>query len=240
MIKYFFNNTLLEVMDNKSHNNNILKGYNMLFYFAGSMIMHEPSEECIADFWKKGILKKLPVSSLNPNFVKAASQLRDSFDDKTEFGKLLHEDYLRLFAIQVPALAPAYESKYRMRPTGSNGLKTPSVTEFYNSYGWVSKFRGKIDDDHLGIELLFLTILIDKYLTMDDEVCLREMRKEIHRFITYHILSWVPEWNKKIQAHAHTLSFKGIGNLILACTQDISGLFSQESSSSVSTDYSKN
>ena len=74
--------------------------------------MHEPSEECIADFWEKGILKNLPVSSSNPNFVKAASQLRESFADKANFGKLLHEDYIRLFARQVPALAPAYESLY--------------------------------------------------------------------------------------------------------------------------------
>ena len=51
----------------------------MLFYFAGSMIMHEPSEECIVDFWEKGILKNLPVSSTNPNFINAASQLRESF-----------------------------------------------------------------------------------------------------------------------------------------------------------------
>ena len=102
-------------MDNKSHNNNMLKGYNMLFYFAGSMIMHEPSEECIVDFWEKGILKNLPISSSNPNFVKAASQLRDSFSDKSIFGKLLHEDYLRLFNRQLPALAPAYESQYYKR-----------------------------------------------------------------------------------------------------------------------------
>ena len=227
-------------MDNKSHNHNILKGYNMLFYFAGSMIMHEPSEECIVDFWEKGILKNLPVSSSNPNFVTAASQLRDSFADKTVFGKLLHEDYLRLFAIQVPALAPAYESQYSLAISGSTVSQSPSVTEFYNSYGWESKFRGKIADDHLGIELLFLTILIDKYLLMDDEACRVEMKKEIYRFITYHILSWVPQWNKKIQTHARTLSFKGIGNLILACSEDIFGLFSQEPSSPVSTDYSKN
>ena len=227
-------------MDNKSHNHNILKGYNMLFYFAGSMIMHEPSEECIADFWEKGILKNLPVSSSNPTFITAASQLRYSFTDKTVFGKLLHDDYLRLFAIHLPALAPAYESQYRMAISGSTVSQSTSVTEFYNSYGWESKFRGKIADDHLGIELLFLTILIDKYLVLDDEACQGEMRKEIHRFIAYHILSWVPEWNKKIQVNANTLSFKGIGNLILACSEDIFGLFSQEPSSPVSTDYSKN
>ena len=39
----------------------LLKGYNMLLYFAGSMIMNEPVEECIVDFWQRGILKTLPV-----------------------------------------------------------------------------------------------------------------------------------------------------------------------------------
>jgi len=227
-------------MDNNSHNRNILKGYNMLFYFAGSMIMHEPSEECIVDFWEKGILKNLPVSSSNPNFVKAANQLRDSFADKTWFGKLLHDDYLRLFARHAPALAPAYESLYIKDIFNSSDHYSSSVTEFYNSYGWESKFKGKIDDDHLGIELLFLTLLIDKYIVLDDEACQVEMSKEIRRFINYHILSWIPEWNKKIQIHANTLSFKGIGNLILACSEDIFGLFDQKSSDVIFTDHLKN
>lgn len=227
-------------MGNKSHDNNMLKGYNMLFYFAGSMIMHEPSEECIVDFWERGILKNLPVSSSNPNFVKAASQLRDSFSDRSIFGKLLHEDYLRLFTRQLPALAPAYESQYNKKITVRSGYDSSSVTEFYNSYGWKSKFKGKIDDDHLGIELLFLTLLIDKYLVLDDEACRGEMRNEILRFINHHILSWVPEWNKKVQTYANTLSFKGIGNLILACSEDIFVFFEQKSSSAISTDFLKN
>jgi TorA maturation chaperone TorD len=227
-------------MGNKSHDNNMLKGYNMLFYFAGSMIMHEPSEECIVDFWERGILKNLPVSSSNPNFVKAASQLRDSFSDRSIFGKLLHEDYLRLFARQLPALAPAYESQYNKKIIARSGYDSSSVTEFYNSYGWQSKFKGKIDDDHLGIELLFLTLLIDKYLVLDDEACRGEMRNEIRRFINHHILSWVPEWNKKVQTYANTLSFKGIGNLILACSEDIFVFFEQKSSSAISTEFLKN
>jgi TorA maturation chaperone TorD len=66
------------------------------------------------------------------------------------------------------------------------------------------------------------------------------MRNEIRRFINHHILSWVPEWNKKVQAHANTLSFKGIGNLILACSEDIFVLFGQKSSSAISTDFLKN
>jgi len=229
-------------MDNAIQNSdhNILKGYNMLFYFAGSMIMHEPSEECIEDFWERGILKNLPVSSSNPNFIIAASQLRESFANRIQFGKLLHEDYLRLFAKSDLALAPAYESQYSKEISDISGFHSADVTEFYNSYGWESKFKGKINDDHLGIELLFLTLLVDKYLSMDDEACKGEMRKEIRRFLNYHILSWVPEWNRKIQSNADTLSFKGIANLILACSEDIFKIFDRTSAYSVSTDFLKN
>ena len=225
-------------MDNKIHDHNILKGYNLLFYFAGSMIMHEPSEECIVDFWEKGILKNLPVSSSNPNFIKAASQLRDSFVDKSTFGKMLHEDFLRLFTVNV--LAPAYESRYNNNISENNDFHHQKVTEFYNSYGWKSKLRGRIDDDHLGIELLFLTIMIDKYLLLDDEACRGEMRKEIRRFINSHVLSWVPSWNDRIQNNANTLSFKGIGNLILACSEDIFIFFDQKSAAAISSDALKN
>jgi TorA maturation chaperone TorD len=216
-------------MENKSEQHNILKSYNMLLYFAGSMIMHEPSEECVADFWKNGILKNLPVSSSNPKFIKAASQLRDSCTDKFICRKMLRDDYIRLFSRPELPLAPAYESLYRKKSHLNPDHSTDSVTDFYNSYGWVSKFRGKIEDDHLGIELLFLTLLIDKYMVLDDEACLGEMRKEILRFIDQHVLSWIRAWNEEIQNYANTLCFRGIGTLILACSEDIFSIFDRNS-----------
>lgn len=206
----------------------------MLLYFAGSMIMHEPNEECIVDFWENGILKKLPVSSSNPNFIKAASQLRDSCINKAICGKIMREDYLRLFSARERPLAPAYESLYVNNVKNNSNQDSSNVTEFYNSYGWQSKYKGRINDDHLGIELLFLTILIDKYLVLDDEACQGEMRNEIQRFINQHLLSWINDWNKKVQDNSNTLSFKGIGTLILACSQDIFTLFDQKQT----TEYS--
>lgn len=200
--------------------NNLLKGYNMLLYFAGSMIMFEPNEECITDFWTKGILRNLPVTSCNPNFIKAASQLRDSCSNNHDIsGKSMHDDYSRLFSGGGNALAPALESVYKNHTPP--GQRPESVTDFYKAYGWESKFKGKISDDHLGVEILFLTLMIEKYLEFDDEACRREMRNEIRRFIRKHILSWIPEWNKDVQAHSKTISFKGVGTLILACSEDL-------------------
>jgi putative dimethyl sulfoxide reductase chaperone len=203
---------------------NILKGYNMLLYFAGTMIMFDPSHECIFDFWTGGILKKLPVKSSNPRFIKAASQLRASVEDVSTNYEKMKEDYIQMFSGREKSLAPPFESVYRSNDHLMFSKPSLDVRDFYQSYGWISKFKNKIPDDHLGIELLFLTIMIEKYLELDDSVCNIEMRKEIMRFINEHILSWVPQWNDNIQQNAITTSYKGIGTLIHACIEDIYSL----------------
>jgi TorA maturation chaperone TorD len=214
-------------IDKGKNLNNLLKGYNMLLYFAGSMIMYEPTEECVVDFWKNGILKRLPVSSANPRFLKAILQLRDSCLDEGTCLSILREDYNRLFTVPGLALAPPFESTY-LNYSGIPGNDFVGIREFYESYGWVSKYRGKIPDDHLGVELLFLTRLVEKFITLDDNACRGEMGNEIIRFVEQHLLSWIPEWNVQIQESAGTFGYKGIGTLIFACVEDIKSLLESE------------
>lgn len=222
-------------MDNRDQNHNTLKAYNLLLYFAGSMIMYEPNEECIVDFWQQGILRKLPVSSSNPNFAMAASQLRNSCADKSSCLNKLREDYRRLFEGEGVPLAPAFESLYTQ-----NSDPGHSVSGFYDSYGWISKYKGKIKDDHLGIELLFLTLLIEKYLVLDDQVCVVEMRNEIRRFIDQHLFKWIRLWNIKMQEYSNTLCYKGIATLIYACVEDIYSLCENTPATFLRPEYLKN
>jgi TorA maturation chaperone TorD len=225
-------------MDIQSSSHNLLKGYNMLLYFAGSMIMYEPNEECIVDFWQRGIIRRLPVTSNNPNFALAASQLRNSCIDRLQCLKNLQKDFGRLFEGHGHPLAPPVESYYRTESL--SGKQRSSVTEFYESYGWTSKYKGVIPDDHLGIELLFLTILVEKYLSMDDQVCLIEIRNEIRRFIDTHIYSWLHLWNEKMQKNSETVCYKGVSTLIYACIQDIYSLCENNPPLIQQTDYLKN
>jgi TorA maturation chaperone TorD len=204
--------------------NNLLKAYNMMLYFAGTMVMWDPENECIHDFWKEGILKSLPVKSSNPRFMKAAAQLRESISDDNSGFEKMKKDFTALFTGPGSSLAPPTESGFRAKYNFISGEKRPAVTEFYQAYGWQSTFRDTISDDHIGIELLFLTLMIEKYLELDDEVCNIEMKNEILRFMDDHVLTWVPEWNDRIQEHAITLSYKGIGTLILACIEDLHGI----------------
>lgn len=216
----------------KDKQHNILKGYNMLLYFSGSMIMYEPSEECLSDFWTRGILRNLPVSSCNPRFLKAAAQIRGSCEDKSTCYKVMREDFKRLFAGNNNPMALPCESAYQHNNLLLSDKRIEDVKGFYKSYGWESKFIGKFPDDHLGVELLFLTMMIEKYLDMDDEFCNTEMRNEIRRFIDQHIMSWIPEWNENLQEHAKTLSYKGIGTLIFSCIEDLYSILSQNNTNS--------
>lgn len=210
-----------------SSEHNVLKAYNMMLYFAGTMIMWDPSNECIHDFWSGGMLKNLPLSSRNPGFIKAASQLRESAGDTASSYEIMKKDFLNLFGGKGVPLAAPYESVYQYPEGMINGKNTSGVSDFYKSYGWESKFSDQIPDDHLGIELLFLTLMIEKYLELDDKACCREMKLEIARFLNQHILSWVPRWNEDVQKNALSLNYKGIGTLIQACAEDISDLMNE-------------
>ena len=182
--------------------------------------MYEPVEECVVDFWSKGILKALPVRSSNPRFNTAASQLRESCNDKTLCRRILQEDFNKLLLPSGHPLAPPVKSSYTDTSL-MDMLGTENVSDFYNAYGWMKRTRYNMPDDNLGIELLFLTLLNDKYISLEDEVCSSEMRNEIRRFINHHILSWIPDWNNKMQEYAGTLCYKGIATLIYACCEDI-------------------
>lgn len=207
--------------------NNLLKGYNMMLYFAGSMIMYEPTEECITDFWSKGILRSLPVESRNPRFVEAASQLRGSCADAATCREKLLEDFSRLFSNPRFAVAVPMKSLWTPKEFIEDG-NDDNPGSFYESYGWKPRMRNRLPDDHLGTEILFLTLLNDKLVSFDDEACRKEMKKEIRRFIREHIFTWVPQWNSVVQEFAETMCYRGISTLILACAEDIYALLDTE------------
>lgn len=205
---------------------NLLKGYNMLLYFTGSMIMYEPDMECVTDFFAGGILRQFPVSSSNPVFMKASSMLREPCTDREQCRQDLVKDYRRLFSQEGPRLAMPLASLHTDTINESGVPSDPG--EFYDSYGWKARKKYNVPDDHLGIALLFLTVLVDKYIQFDDEPCRFEMKREIGRFTSTHLVPWIAVWNESVQTFANTVYYKGIGDLLVACVEDLNGIFSDQ------------
>jgi TorA maturation chaperone TorD len=205
----------------EENNSDILKGYSMLLYFAGSFILNEPSEECIRDLVAEDIFKKMPVSSNNPNYVLASSFLNQlNSNNKIAYDAIL-ADHLNLFGGSGESMAPPYESYYRSREHLLNQQQAMEVRNIYRSYGWKSSAEGNIPDDHLGIEIQFLNLMLEKYIAIEDNACHRELQKDIKKFIDNHIKPWIRDWNADIQQKAISDFYRGVGYLVVACTQDV-------------------
>ncbi len=202
----------------------LLQGYSMMLYFTGLMVLYEPDDACIDEFWRGGLLRRLPVRSRNPLFVSAAADLHGSCCPENVCLKRIKSDFLKLFIGTGKMSAPPYESFHLGKEKLLFDKETLEVKEFYKSYGWKFALEGNIPDDHIGVEILFINRLIDTYISLDDEVCKREMRNEIARFIERHPLKWSSEWKDMVVANAETSAYRGIAKLIHASLVDISDI----------------
>ncbi len=200
---------------------NFFTSYNMLLSFAGSFILYQPEKDCINDVIEMDLFKKLPVNSDNPKFIRAASHLRKIDTEHPLDYDLIINDHLELFGGKGYYPAPPYSSVYMSADNIINDTVIIEAGRMYNSYGWKSRFKGEIPDDHLGVELQFINLLLNKYTELEDEVCRREIRKDLVKFIGTYINPWINEWNMSVQEHAETDFYKGIAYLITSGMEDI-------------------
>ncbi len=200
---------------------NFFTAYNMMLALAGSFILYKPEKGCISDLIDEDLFKRLPVESRNPKFIIAASYLR-KIDPQhpLDYDKVI-EDHLILFGGKGKSAAPPYTSVYLSRDHIMNDIWSLEVRKIYNAYGWKSKYEGEIPDDHLGIELQFINLLLDKYPELEDGVCRSEIRKDLVKFIGNYIIPWIDDWNKSIQDNAVSDFYKGIGYLTVSAIEDI-------------------
>lgn len=206
-------------------NKNIIKAYSMLLYFAGSFILNEPAEECIQDMANNDLFKKMPLKSKNPNYTLASSFLRNINKEQKIDYDLIIADYLTLFDSSGIALAPPFESYYPIDVSTENQKIIPAVHSTYISYGWQPDKAESVPDDHLGVEIQFLNLMLEKYNEIEDSICRKELINDIKKFIDTHLSHWLSTWNKLMQKHASSDFYKGISYLVLACVQDINNLF---------------
>ncbi|MBN1388468.1 MAG: molecular chaperone TorD family protein [Bacteroidales bacterium] len=207
---------------------NFFAAYTMMLSFAGSFILFEPQTGCISDLIEMDLLKQLPVDSDNPNFIKAASYLRKiDPEHPLDYDKIIN-DHLELFGGKGKALAPPYSSVYMSPDHIINDTVSIRVRKLYHAYGWKSQMEGKVPDDHLGIELQFINLLLSKYPELEDNVCRNEIRKDLIKFIDAYINPWINEWNRYVQENAESDFYKGIAYLTLSGIEDIYSTLSRQ------------
>ncbi|MDZ7739727.1 MAG: molecular chaperone TorD family protein [Bacteroidales bacterium] len=205
-------------------NNNLYTAYNMLLSFTGSFILYEPQQGCINDLVEQNMFESLPLESDNPQFILGASYLRKiNTEGSLDYEEIIN-DHLELFGGKGRASAPPWGSVYMSKDHTMNDKSSTEVRKIYHAYGWRSSIEGKVPDDHLGIELQFINLLLGKYPELEDEVCRKEIRTDLVKFIDKYISPWINDWNRRMQEHSVSNFYKGIGYLTVACIEDVYSL----------------
>ena len=134
--------------------------------------------------------------------LQIKDMFRMKFDDTPQE---IRRDYTRLFLGQDAHLSP-HESLHNY-PLGEAptlwGSATREVQACYRSAGLMIDEESGLIPDHLGLELLFMSYLIEHGLV-----------EQQRQFMDEHLLRWVVEYWGEVEQHAVTTFYKEVAILL--------------------------
>lgn len=164
--------------------------------------MNIPSEEDKIRANTYRVIAGLFLKEPDGEFLKA---VKEDFEmDFKETPEEIAIDFARIFVGPGKHLPP-YESLYNF-PTGEQsglwGKTTDAVHTFYESSGLMLDEEINLIPDHIAVELLFMSYLVEGGRL--------ELQK---RFMDEHIMKWIPEYCNEVSSFANTVFYKEIAEI---------------------------
>ena len=198
----------------------LLQAYTAMFMFLGGSVSLSPEESGLPNLCDSGMLRNLPVESKNMKYHEASRLLRSPCPLKQQCRLTIGDNFKALLSAN--KYSPAYPAASHWFNTGTDtGEHHRMLSEVYRRYGYSRTDECHLEADHLGIQLLFVNLLIEKYLTEDDYEIREMIRKDLVVFIKEEMLTWIPRWAEKVSESSVTKCFTGISGLIVGCLEDV-------------------
>jgi TorA maturation chaperone TorD len=206
--------------DNMNTPDELLQAYNAMFMFLGGSVSLAPEESGLSHFCETGMLRNLPIESRNLKFLEASRLLKSPCPHKQQCCMMVGENYQSILAAR--RTSPAYPAASHWFNTGTDTNEHHRMLEeIYRRYGYSRDAECGLEADHLGIELLFTNLLIEKFLTEDDYEIKEMIRQDLVKFIAEEMLTWVPRWAEKVTEKSVTKCYTGISGLIIGSLEDV-------------------
>jgi TorA maturation chaperone TorD len=137
--------------------------------------------------------------------------------DLTSVTEALNREWLRLLVGFGEPLAPPWAAYYFEKDPIIFGAKTLEVRAWYTRYGIELERKYHEPDDHLGLMLQFLAMLITKESEAQkngeqDEAS--RLLLDQHDFLEANLLPWVPHWQSLVASEAKSPFYAGLALLI--------------------------
>jgi TorA maturation chaperone TorD len=205
----------------------LLQAYTTLFLFLGGSVSMAPGNSGLPHLCDAGLLRNLPVESSNKWFSEASRLLRSPCPFKQQCHTAVGDNYGALLSDGDRAEAFPAASHW-----AASGMKTEDhhkkLCSLYNMYGYTRAKDCGLTPDHLGIELLFINLLIEKYLTEDDSGTRGVTGRVLHNFISNEMLNWLPSWAEAVSGRSRTKCYTGISGLIIGGLEDVRDILERQ------------
>jgi len=205
----------------------LLQAYTALFLFLGGAVTMAPDESGLPHICDSGLLRNLPVESSNKRFQAASRLLRSPCPFKQQCHLSVSSNYISLLAEENEAAAYPAASHWVIsgKPAAEHHHE---LCNLYNRYGHSRCDRCTLPPDHLGIQLLFANLLIEKYLTEADNDIKAMIGRDLAGFIKDEMLNWLPRWADIVTASSKTKCYTGIAGLIVGGLEDVLGILNDQ------------
>jgi TorA maturation chaperone TorD len=174
-----------------------------LYSFLGNSLLEIMSETTAAVSFSPGFWENFPLEAANDDMQAALANLIAITRElaalpPAEALKQIQLEYTRLFIGPGAPAAPPWESLYREGGTTLFGQPTFDMRQLYASHGLkVEHSTNNQLEDHLGLELLFLASVGERF---SQEAPTSQLIQEQRDFIDEHPLSWIDQLHAKAAA----------------------------------------
>lgn len=186
-----------------------LHSYMACWTVLSRLLLRPPTEGDLQAVRDPGLLAVWPLG--REGFAKGLDFLAASAHDGEGVGEV-RSDYLALFVGPGHLLAPPYESVQRGEERLVFDAETLQVRAWYSRFGLEAPRLNQEPDDHVGLELEFLTHLGRLALDQPEEEA--RVFALLGQFVAEHLGTWAPALASQIQAHAATCFYRGVGHLL--------------------------
>ena len=197
---------------------NTLEAEQLVLGLLGKALFDFPEREWLELLAKDAVFDDIPFAAEVPD-VKAGMKLLKEWNDKNKEGlsdeafELIKDDYTRLFIGPGAVLAPPWESIYFHQERVIFQKQTLEVREWYCRFGLESVKLYNEPDDHIGLELAFVSHLAGLAYAVFEQKEQEKFEQLIaaqKQFLSEHTLQWAAGWSKLVVEHTRTDFFRGI------------------------------
>jgi len=200
----------------------IMASYVLLFGLMGRILYSYPDFAWIESLVTEGVFEDIPIDSSNREIRSGQDLLllwskensdeftKDTFDD-------LQSDYVRLFISGNDSLqVHPWESVFVNRHPTLFQQSTIRVRKWYKRFGLELENKNQEPDDHIGLELIFvshLSALALGFLDASNETDYDKTIEDLSNFTTEHLFRWAPHWCDLVIENSKTDFYRGVALL---------------------------